>query len=50
MKLTDCPFGLLMNFNVPKLMSGVKRLVLPGHEATRGAGREWRGETEIGDM
>jgi GxxExxY protein len=29
MKLTDCPAGLLINFNVPKLMDGVKRLVLP---------------------
>jgi GxxExxY protein len=50
MKLTSCPFGLLINFNVPKLMDGVKRLVLPGHEMTRGAGREWNGETEIEDM
>ena len=49
MKLTNCPFGLLVNFNVPKLMNGVKRLVLPGHEMTRGAGREWNGETEIED-
>jgi GxxExxY protein len=30
MKLTDCPAGLLINFNVPKLMDGVRRLVLPG--------------------
>jgi GxxExxY protein len=30
MKLTDCPAGLLVNFNVPRLMDGVKRLVLPG--------------------
>ena len=29
MKLTACPAGLLINFNVPKLMDGVKRLVLP---------------------
>jgi hypothetical protein len=28
MKLTGCPAGLLINFNVPKLMDGVKRLVL----------------------
>jgi GxxExxY protein len=27
MRLTDCPAGLLMNFNVPKLMDGVKRLI-----------------------
>lgn len=50
MKLTSCPFGLLINFNVPKLMDGVRRLVLPGHEMNRGAGREWNGETEIEDM
>jgi GxxExxY protein len=30
MKLTDCPAGLLINFNVPRLMDGVRRLVLPG--------------------
>jgi GxxExxY protein len=30
MKLTDCPAGLLINFNVPRLMDGVKRLVRPG--------------------
>ena len=36
MKLTSCPFGLLINFNVPRLMDGVKRLVLPGHERTSG--------------
>jgi GxxExxY protein len=29
MKLMDCPAGLLINFNVPRLMDGVKRLVLP---------------------
>jgi GxxExxY protein len=29
MKLTACPAGLLIKFNVPKLMDGVKRLVLP---------------------
>jgi GxxExxY protein len=29
MKLTDCPAGLLINFNVPRLMDGVKRLMLP---------------------
>lgn len=29
MKLTGCPAGLLINFNVSKLMDGVKRLVLP---------------------
>ncbi len=30
MKLTDCPAGLLINFNVPRLMDGVLRLLLPG--------------------
>jgi GxxExxY protein len=29
MRLTDCPAGLLINFNVPKLIDGVKRLILP---------------------
>ena len=33
MRLTGCPAGLLINFNVPKLMEGVKRLVNP--RATR---------------
>jgi GxxExxY protein len=36
MKLTHCPAGLLINFNVPKLMDGVKRLVLPG-KSTEGS-------------
>jgi GxxExxY protein len=27
MRLTDCPVGLLINFNVPKLMNGVTRLI-----------------------
>ena len=29
MKLTGCPAGLLINFNVAKLIDGVKRLILP---------------------
>src|SRR5262245_16536210 len=29
MRLARCPIGLLINFNVPKLMDGVKRLVRP---------------------
>jgi len=29
MQLTDCPAGLLINFNVPRLMDGVKRLINP---------------------
>jgi GxxExxY protein len=27
MRLTTCPLGLLINFNVPRLMEGVKRLI-----------------------
>jgi GxxExxY protein len=27
MRLTGCPAGLLLNFNVPRLMDGVKRLI-----------------------
>jgi len=30
MKLLNVPFGLLINFNVPKLIDGVSRLILPG--------------------
>jgi len=29
MRLARCPIGLLINFNVPKLMDGVKRLIKP---------------------
>lgn len=29
LKLTGCPVGLLMNFNVPYLKQGIKRLVRP---------------------
>ena len=29
LRLTECPAGLLINFNVPRLMDGVKRLVNP---------------------
>ena len=29
MRLAKCPLGLLINFNVPKLMDGVKRLIRP---------------------
>ena len=29
MKLARCPVGLLINFNVPRLMNGVKRLINP---------------------
>jgi len=30
LKLTGCPVGLLINFNVPVLKQGVKRIVNPG--------------------
>lgn len=29
LKLTGCPVGLLINFNVPRLMDGVHRLLNP---------------------
>ena len=33
MKLLDIPLGLLINFNVEKLIEGVSRLMLPGANA-----------------
>ncbi|MGA2445740.1 MAG: GxxExxY protein [Opitutaceae bacterium] len=30
MKLLNVPVGLLMNFNTPKLVDGISRLILPG--------------------
>ncbi len=30
MKLLNVPLGLLINFNVTKLVDGVSRLILPG--------------------
>ena len=30
MRIADCPVGLLINFNVPRLIDGVKRLVNGG--------------------
>ena len=30
MRLTGCPAGLLINFNVPRLVDGVQRLLNPG--------------------
>ena len=35
MPLTECPVGLLINFNVPKLMDGVKRLLNPRADHAR---------------
>jgi hypothetical protein len=29
LKLTGCPVGQLINFNVPRLMDGVKRRLIP---------------------
>jgi GxxExxY protein len=29
LKIAECPAGLLINFNVPRLMDGVKRLINP---------------------
>ena len=37
MRLTECPVGLLINFNVPTLMSGVTRLINP--HASRSSAR-----------
>jgi len=34
MRLIECPAGLLINFNVPKLVDGVKRLILSSHRQT----------------
>ena len=33
LRLTGCPVGLLINFNVPRLMDGVKRLINPRAES-----------------
>jgi hypothetical protein len=33
MNPTNCPAGLVINFNVPRLMDGVKRLMLPGQSS-----------------
>jgi GxxExxY protein len=37
MGLSDCPAGLLINFNVPRLMDGVKRLINPRASGRRQA-------------
>ena len=44
LEITKCPAGLLINFNVPRLMDGVKRLINP--RATRRRGEPDRGETD----
>ena len=33
LKLTGCPVGLLINFNVPLLKDGLKRLIRPANQA-----------------
>jgi len=35
MKLTNCPAGLVINFSMPKLMDGVRRLLLKDRLASR---------------
>ena len=48
MKLTDCPAGLLINFNVPRLMDGVKRWCCRGNRGDRMNGftqRNWETKT-----
>ena len=42
LEITKCPAGLLINFNVPRLMDGVKCLINP--RATRRRGEPGRGE------
>ena len=44
LKLTDCPAGLLMNFNVTSMRNGVRRLDRPDLYA-----QQRRGETRTGD-
>jgi hypothetical protein len=53
MRLTDCPAGLLINFNVPRLMDGVKRLInARDGAAERGIGKQCEGapRTEATEM
>jgi GxxExxY protein len=46
MKLTDCPAGLLINFNAPRLMDGVKRLINPAATIKRTGARITQGREE----
>ena len=50
MSLTKCPAGLLINFNVAKLIDGVKRLINPAYVKREGAegtkGTDSHGGTE----
>ena len=36
LRVTDCPVGLLINFNVPRLMDGVRRLINPRYKQSVG--------------
>jgi GxxExxY protein len=36
LKLTGCPVGLLLNFNVPVMKQGIKRVIRPGLETSGG--------------
>jgi len=47
MRLTECPAGLLINFNVPRLMDGVRRLINPRAGGGDG-GSESRSDTRNG--
>ena len=38
MRLTNCPAGLVINFNVPRLMDGVRRLLLKDRLGERPGG------------
>jgi GxxExxY protein len=40
MRIADCPVGLLINFNVPRLIDGVKRLV-NGVSSKTASGTAW---------
>ena len=46
MKLTHCRAGLVINFNVPRLLDGVKRLMLPDHVVKDGRERVHREHEE----
>jgi GxxExxY protein len=45
--LTGCPAGLLINFNVPRLMDGVRRKLNP-RAAISGVSTEWTRESRCG--
>jgi GxxExxY protein len=42
LQLTHCPAGLLINFNVARLMDGVRRLINP-----KAVTEDWHGVTEM---